>query len=357
MPARRWRPSTGPGSPVVKMPAVGRASIPGPMIRGKRLPTTDLYFADACAGLLQRWHRPGPIRALGPNSFATGDVALVVRAEHPEVVGRILSRKWKRLIYLIDDDIEAGLDDPGLPAAYRLRLRHLYTTQYRPILHSADVIVTGSECLRRKYGAMKQAYRIDPYWPLPLADPGHFDSLSGDGTVRLVHLGTASHRPDLEAILPALERAMSRLDRLELTVFYRFPELERLARRHRIRIRRHRGWSRHKRELPRQRYHLALYPLRNTAFNRARSLNKLMEHTVAGAVGIYGADWSHAELIEDTGNGFVAGEGAWEWEAALERALSLGGRLRGVFERARATAARHNDRDAQLRFWTRMFEL
>lgn len=340
------------------MPATGpRGRLPGIFGGGGRLSSTDLYFANACAPLLRRFHRRGPIRVLGPNSFCAGDIALIVRRDHPATVSRILSRPWRKLIYLVDDDIDAGVDDPGLPPAYRARLKHLQMTQYHPILHSADVVVTGSKRLADKHRPMKQVHVIDPYWAAPLPGGGHFDSLLSGGDLRLVHLGTASHRADLEAILPALERIMTRHRDVEFTTFYTFPGLERMAQRLRIRIRSHQSWRQHRKALPKERFHLALYPTLATAFNQARSINKLIEHGVVGAVGLYSAGWQHAHLVDHDGSGFLVGNEWQAWEETLHRILSRRERLRSIHRDSRELAVRLNDRDRQLQFWTGMFEL
>jgi hypothetical protein len=49
--------------------------------------------------------------------------------------------------------------------------------------------------------------------------------------------------------------------------------------------------------MARQRFHLALYPLAQTAFDRARSASKLTEHAILGAAGLYPQGWAPARAL------------------------------------------------------------
>ncbi len=69
-------------------------------------PTADLYFRNACGDFLD-----GPIRQHGPTVFASDSACLVMR--HALRAGPLPLRR--RLIYMIDDDVGAGMEGGALP--------------------------------------------------------------------------------------------------------------------------------------------------------------------------------------------------------------------------------------------------
>lgn len=322
-----------------------------------RLVTTDLYFVNACGHLIHGLVRKKPVRALGANSFSAGSTAVVVRRDFQRSVRKILGGSWDRLIYVVDDDIEAGLEDANLPGRYRLHLDRLYRSQYRPLLHAADVVVTGSDQLADRHAGYKDSHRINPYWEMPLADSSHFDALDQGATLKVAYLGAISHAGDLEWILPVVDRVMAKHTNVEFTAFLPSARLERMAAHANVKIKPLRTWARYKNWVGSERFHLALYPTRETPFNFARSVNKLIEHTVIGAVGIYSANWQHAHHVKHDVNGFLAENSPEGWELTIELAIEKQGQLKPVFEQARKLAARLNDRHAQEVFWQRLLGL
>src|SRR5678815_6109424 len=79
------------------------------------LPTTHLYFLNSCADSVSSLFRRGPIRALGDNCFAAGETVLLVRQDRPNLMDRLRAFPPGRLVYLIDDDIQAASEDASLP--------------------------------------------------------------------------------------------------------------------------------------------------------------------------------------------------------------------------------------------------
>ncbi|MEM7188124.1 MAG: hypothetical protein AAF439_00810, partial [Pseudomonadota bacterium] len=65
-------------------------------------PTADLYFHNACRDFV-----PDQVQRLAPTVFASATACLVLR--HGLRAGKLPDRR--RLIYLIDDDVDAGTTD------------------------------------------------------------------------------------------------------------------------------------------------------------------------------------------------------------------------------------------------------
>lgn len=312
-------------------------------------PTTDLYFVNAMRGLIGDGIRSRPVQPIGLNSFRVGDSAVVVRQERPGILAEVLKQRWRRLIYVIDDDIEAGVDDTDLTAAYRGRLSEQAARSFRPMVASADLIVTGSARLAQRLADRAPTVAIDPLWHRdPMPPP---DAASAPRPFRILHAGAISHLADLESILPAIDDVLARHIDVEFVTFADTPAVRSLEARHRVTVRPMRGWAWYRRWIGTERFDLALYPVQDTRFNAARSVNKLIEHALLGAVGVYGASWPHRARIKHGINGFLVGDGVDAWRATLDEVLQARQRLPAVYARASDLARKLNDRDSQFAFW------
>jgi hypothetical protein len=300
-----------------------------------RLPTTDLYLRNACAQWIQPWWQFGrasaarPIRQIAANGFTCGEWMVLIRRDSPAVMRAALD--WPgRLAYVIDDDIAGAADSADLPAAYRQRLAEFHSDWHRHLLARANVLLVPSDPLAARLakdphiGATIR--RIEPHWPEPFAHQSHFAELARGEPLRIAHLGSGSHRAGLAALAPGLTKLLARHSSVELTYIAAPPVIAELAAQPRARCEPPRRWLAYRRWLPRQRFHLALYPLLPTAFDRARSANKLLEHAIVGAVGLYPDNWQPAlELAQaqpgGTPGALLAPADAADWADALEAAI------------------------------------
>ena len=300
-------------------------------------PTTDLYFRTACADLIApRWgfSRARPVEQRGANTFVAGDWMIVVRGDKPALVAAAVA--WPgRLAYVIDDDIAAAVGCDMLPAKYRARLCAFGDAVHDPLLVRADAVLVPSAALARalapraRPGAVR---RIDPVWAAPLADMAHHAPMLAGGALKVVHLGSGSHAPALHALAPALEALLAADPSVHVTyVAARMvsPGLE--AHPHARRIE-PKPWGEYRPWLMRQRFHLALYTLLPTGFERARSANKLIEHGIVGAVGVYAQGWEHGARLR--GAALTAPADPADWSAALARIVAERVRLPALAVRA-----------------------
>jgi len=244
-------------------------------------PTSDLYFANACQEILTE----GLVTQYSPTVFASASTQLVMR--HDARTPAHLTRDC--LVYFIDDLWNFRDEDPGLSWFYRNKMALVEARAVDWYLKRANAFVVSTPLLAddlRKMSPQADVYLINPYWSEPVADLDHFDRHSFD----IAYLGGQVHRADLEFLLPAIRRVLDEIPEASFTlsVGHRIPsDLETHPRVHRLQALR---WRDYRRSLPKKRFHLALYPLLDTPFNRARSINKIIEHAVTGAVGLY-SDW------------------------------------------------------------------
>lgn len=335
-----------------------------------RLPSTDLYLRNACQESIQpRWQprwagTKRPIRQIGANAFACGEWMVLIRQDAAAVMQAALD--WRgRLAYLVDDDIVGAADSAGLPDHYRQRLAAFASDWHRPLLRRADVLVVPSDALAARYAVDREIQatirRIEPCWSEPFADQSHFAGLARGKPLRIAHLGTGSHRGGLEELAPALAKLLAHDRSVELTYIAAPPAITGLAAQPRARQQPPRRWRAYRRWLPRQRFHLALYPLLPTPFDRARSANKLLEHAIVGAVGLYPENWPPARELALGGPGasspttpgaLLAPVEPGDWTDALETALSRRTELAAIAAAAsRALSGRHF-RARQQRLWS-----
>lgn len=326
-------------------------------MRHKQHPTTDLYFWNSCREWVRDWRHRGAIRRLGANCFTAGDRLLLLRRDEPAIMRMAIT--WHgHVTYLIDDDVDAAARNPSLPEGYRQRLADFAEGPYCELLAHADTVVVSSDILADQlahdHGIGHKSTRLDPFWDTPPAGLHHFDDRA-TATLEMVHLGSGSHSGGLRAITPAVLRLLDEMPELRFSYVSPrglHPSLDRHDRVRRLPVMR---WPRYRSWLARQRYHLALYPLEATRFDRARSSNKLLEHCVVGAVGVYPCDWAPAAALGEAA--ILAPSDPRLWYDDLRRAASDRINLRRRGQAAVDALASRFNPSTQRRFWRDIFDL
>jgi hypothetical protein len=146
-----------------------------------------------------------------------------------------------------------------------------------------------------------------------------------------------------------VEALLERFAPLHFTYVGRDPRFGALDAHPRVHRERPQSWRRYRRSLAKRRIHLGLYPLPDTPFNQARSRNKLLEHAIVGAVGVYSRSWPTASELQ--GCAILAGPDAADWIAALSPYLEEPQSLRPLVQAARRVLGPLNDPTSQRRFW------
>jgi hypothetical protein len=319
-----------------------------------RLPSTDLYFLDACGHRVARGWQGGPISARGPNCFVHGEAMVLVRNDAPQVMRAALD--WPgRLAYVVDDDIPGAADSPDLPDHYRRRLAAFNSAWHQPLIERADLLLVASDVLAQRLVSRSVAHRIDPYWAVPLADQRHFAGVGRGGELRIVHLGSGSHHGGLCAIAPAMAALLDRDPLISFTYVAANMVTAALESHPRARRLAPRNWPRYRRWLSQSRFHLALYPLTASRFDRARSCNKLIEHAIVGAVGLYPEDWPAARMAGD--GALLAPADPSCWAGALAQAVARRGEMAGMAASAARSLSRHDTGSMQRSIWSAFFSI
>ncbi|MFN3262390.1 MAG: hypothetical protein ACE37J_17735 [Pikeienuella sp.] len=309
-------------------------------------PTADLYFANACAD----WLEAGLVTRYAPTVFASAATRLVIR--HDARAGRASLRPHH--VYLIDDAIDLEGADSALSPYWRFKLERVERAAAARFLPWARAVVVSADPLAamiRARAPEADVRRLDPYWETGFADLSHHEA---PGPFRVAFLGSQVHGPDFAPLAPVLR------DFLEV-----WPEAElivggghgRLVQHPRARDLGAMGWADWRRALPGLRPHVALYPLAETPFNAARSLNKLIEHGIAGAAGLYAAHWTPSRRAAEAGAGLALGPDPREWRAALDALAADRARAASMATAGQALARRLNDPAPQRALWAELLEI
>lgn len=312
-------------------------------------PTADLYFRNACRDLL-----PGQVKQLAPTVFASSTACLVMR--HGMRAGRLPERR--RLIYLVDDDIDAGTNDDSLPFFYRQKLRMVEGPFGRKIKRFAGVAVVGSPVLAKLFKPLMETHLLRPYWSEQFASLDHFNGLGEpDRWIDMAYLGSVVHKSDLQFILPVAMELLRRHPRLRffLPQRHRLPtEVENHPRVRRIQGL---GWTAYRAEISSRRFHVALYPLLDTPFNRGRSPNKLIEHAVVGAAPVYSTSWREAARASTRGAALCLQNDPSAWLDGLDDLIADHQWMQSLASSAQNLAALLNKPEPQRKLWSDLLGL
>jgi hypothetical protein len=296
-----------------------------------RIPTTDLYLLNPLAELRRQGADIPPPRYTAPNVYLVGKTGVIVRYGQAKDLHNLKRAGAKHIVYIVDDDFVAGGTDPSLPERYRLKLQAFAENDWPILKAAADIVIVPGTVVAEIYGA--KARIMPPAWDRPPSSTEHFTAAKH---IDIVHLGTGSHRSDLALIVTPLARILDRRPEVRLTLFTGVSAPGPLQSHRHVRVRHPLSWWRYKRGLPKMRFHLALYPLAPTAFNNARSANKLYEHALVGAASLMSPNPAlRAAAGPEAAARFVDG-GAEDWEAQIEAYLGQPDAMRKQVEMARA---------------------
>ena len=324
--------------------------------RRSLLPTTALYFLNSYADEVAEKAKDGKVLQLGANTFRTGNANLVIRQDLPEVVAAALIDRTRRFVYLIDDNVGAYASDSGLPENYRKRLADRWTRSFQPSLRRADQIVVSSDYLFHHLKTYGPTVRMDPIW-----DQRLFEGLrqrlakpASRGSVQVAYLGTGSHDAALAFLVPVFIALLDARSDIELTLpaGTQWPSI--LVDHPRVRRRWPVPWFEYEERLVAESYDLCLYPSLDTPFAAGRSVNKLTEQALTGALGLFSENWSHADTVMATGAGVLAQNTVECWIDAALQAIDYLPEWRETASAVTAAIRDLNDPARQYAQWQRL---
>ncbi len=317
---------------------------------GAPSPTVDLYFLNAFG---DRVGQDRPVRRLAPTVFATQDAVLAIRHDLGARFGRAERR---RLIYVLDDAIFAGLHDTSLPLSYRMKLAMVDCRAARRLLPRADAVVVSRpevvEALPRGLIAPgAEIVLVDPYWSEALPDLAHFHP---DGPIDAAFTGARTHASDLKFVARAAAEFLDAEPRARLHLAANHSPPAILRRHLRCRPFAETRWTEYRCALGAMRRWIALYPLGDGPFARARSANKLTEHALMGAAGLYAEGWAPGRAAAAAGAGLALPRDPRAWREAMAALAAAPDVARAMAEAGAALARARNVAAPQQTLWARL---
>jgi hypothetical protein len=279
-------------------------------------PTLDIYFREPLKDLIASRafvHAKRPIRRIGPNAFVCNGRAVIIRYATRGELSQIRKSGISEVFYVVDDDFFQLAEETSLPDDYRGRLQRFADTILPDILEISDTIVSPSRVILDRFEG-RNCEELAPAYLFLCHDFSHFD---GEGAIAAVFPGTRSHINDLAAIAPAIEQALAAHEQLTLTTFLGGYGDALLGRHPRVRNLKPQSWGQYRRTMATGRFHLALVPYAESAFNRARSINKMHDVAAFGAAGLFSDRRPSSEVINHNENGLLLSDDAQDWTNAI----------------------------------------
>jgi len=323
-----------------------------PAFGERATPSTDLYFLYGVADLVGE-DEAHPIRRLGNNLFAARGAYVLLRYAGEAELQHLESARRRRCFYVVDDDFAALAGDETLPAGYRRRMAEFTARTLPRILALAPEIVAPS---RRVIAALgrSEGHIVEPAHGRLSDDLGHFDK---PDRLRLVFAGTRSHAADLADAAPGIAAFLDRHPQARLVTFlgrHAPPPLDRHAR---VDNRTALDWPDYKAVLVRERFHLALAPMRASVVNLARSANKVNDHAAFGAAGLYSRIEPYCDRITDGRDGLLVGNSAEDWQRALGELAAHPDHMRAIAKAGLELARKRGNPQRLRQFWQRLLDL
>jgi GT2 family glycosyltransferase/glycosyltransferase involved in cell wall biosynthesis len=277
-----------------------------------------------------------PARLTAPGA----DVVLVQRiaVQDPEIAEGIIEscrRRGSRLLFEIDDDLFHLPEDHPESRAYSGRLEAA-----KRLARSADAVLVSTEALRHRMQTFNSRTIVMPNYlderlwsrhspPMPFTPD----------EIRILYMGTISHRADLEFLGRAVRKLAPRYrDRIRFDVigaadgapheawFRRIPVPFEIATSHPRFV----DWLR-----AQNCWHWGVAPLLDTPFNRSKSCLKFLEYAALGIPSICSAMPVYSDRVRHEETGILVPNDPESWKDALERAVAD----RLVWNRLRAACA------------------
>lgn len=317
----------------------------------KTLPTHDLYFRAPLRDLISEGifePKSRPIRRLGDNAFLAGDDLVLIRYLSGRDRNKLRKTSWNRCFYVIDDDFACLEDDQSLPEDYRQRLLAFKQATLPEILDLADVVVAPNRRIFDAYPGKKHLL-LHPACGELCQDFSHF---ADQGPVRILFPGTRSHLADLDFIAEILRTLCEEFsEKIQCHTFLGKDAPGKLRGMKNIIHRKACSWPRYQKIMASECYHICLSPTLDTAFNQARSINKLFDCAAFGAAGLYSSGGPMGEVIEHGYSGLLVGNDPNQWDARLRLLIEDQGQAQNLATQGVELAERVGNPDLVRGFW------
>jgi hypothetical protein len=294
-----------------------------------------------------------PIRRIAPTVFVANNAAVVVRYASHETMNFLERRRFRRLYYVIDDNLYCLGEGDGLPCDYRRRLL-VYREKLLPrLLEITTHVVSPSEEVLSHFPD-KIRLRLDPTQCHELGPLDHFEQ---GRPVSMVFAASRSHLEDLQMIEPALVALLRNNPSVTLTMFLGQHAPLSLQRLPNVRNYAPMPWDVYRQFVRNNRFHLGIAPSRSTPFNRSRSISRFHDHAAYGAIGIYSDQAPFSGVVDHGRTGLLVGNDTDSWYRILSELVRRLGDIRHMAQEAARTSQLLGDAARTEFFWRQQLSL
>lgn len=276
-------------------------------------PSTDFFIAPALAANGKEWRSFTFQQTPEPAELADATVVFVRYV--PSVWKALLKRhSVGRVVFFMDDDLFDWQAFRGMPWHYQRKLFRLAWRHQRWLREVGAELWVSSPWLAEKYADWNPQV-LEPHNPHALPTP-----LPEPAMKTVFYHGSASHRAELEWLVPVMEQVLAARSDVCFEVMGDRKVRDRFAHLHRVQVVHPMSWLAYKAFIQRPGRTIGLAPLLDTPFNAARAPTKVYDITAAGAVGIYADTPVYGRLVEHGNNGVLLpmdSQKAWA-EAVLQ---------------------------------------
>lgn len=250
------------------------------------------------------------------NTTNRRELVIAVRYTTERDLRLLEDRKKKhgsRIVYLIDDDYWAMIQDKKLRSDYRARLRLFVQSYFDRLLPLLDAVVAPSQQILGRLPCLP-GIQMQPAHLNSSNDASHFENPK---QIRIVFLGTSTHSADFLKVAPGIAKALENDPRIHLTTFLGKRGTELLPAGPQVTHRGDMFFPRFQSWLAAQRFHIGLAPYEPNTVNNGRSNLKFHQHAFVGAAGLYTATTAFADCVEHGRNGLILEHEPDAWKEGI----------------------------------------
>jgi len=298
-------------------------------------PSTDFFIApllraDGLDGRFFPFHETPEPRSLAE--------ATVVFVRYVPPAWRALLKQWPpaRVVLFMDDDLFDLRAFRGMPWHYQRKLFRLAWRHQRWLKEVGAELWVSSPWLAQKYSGWhpRVLEPRNPHCGTPeFADPA---------MKTVFYHGSASHRGELEWLVPVVERVLAERGDVCFEVMGDRKVRDRFAHLAGVQVVHPMSWPAYKAFIQRHGRTIGLAPLLDTPFNAARAPTKFFDITAAGAVGVYADSPVYQRLVQHGVNGLMLPmESPQAWSEEILRLLDSREVRCGLYDNARQQSFGH----------------
>ncbi len=261
-------------------------------------PSTDFFIAPLLRteGLKARFFSFDET----PDSASLAGATVVFVRYVPPLWKALLKRHpAHRVVFFMDDDLFDWRAFRGMPWHYQRKLFLLAWRHQRWLKSIGAEPWVSSAWLAQKYSS----------WKPVVLEPGnphrHSAELADPPMKTIFYHGSASHREELEWLVPVVEQVLTARSDVCFEVIGDRKVRDRFSHLPGVQVVHPMSWPAYKAFIQRPGRTIGLAPLLDSPFNAARAPTKYFDITAAGAVGLYADTPVYRRLVEHGRNGLL----------------------------------------------------